>query len=230
MAVVVREADRDDPAELDAVGRLTLDAYAASGYILDSDPYAPHLLDAASRATVAELLVADLDGELVGTVTFCPEGSPLAEVARAAEGEFRMLAVAASARRQGAARALVTACIDRSRAHGYRAVVLSSLRVQVDAHRLYEQLAFRRAPDRDWAPRPGVDLMGYRLPLSPPTPIRPRPRRVRAAAGPRTNRGQRRARKRSRSTTTRVTSPCPTTFASAVCSATTSKRTSRPSL
>jgi len=162
MPVVVRPADR---GELAAVGRLTLDAYAANGYIVESDPYAPHLLDAASRADGAELLVADLDGELVGTVTFCPAGSPFAEVARASEGEFRMLAVAATARRQGAARALVTACIDRSRELGYRAVVLSSLPVQVDAHRLYGRLGFRRAPDRDWAPRPGIDLIGFELPL-----------------------------------------------------------------
>ncbi len=165
MALVVRAADRDDPAELEAVGRLTLDAYAASGYITEDNPYAPHLLDAASRAAGAVLLVADLDGELAGTVTFCPEGSPFAEVARAGEGEFRMLAVAASARRRGAARALVTTCIERSRALGYEAVVLSSLRVQVDAQRLYAQLGFRRAPDRDWSPRPGIDLLGFELPL-----------------------------------------------------------------
>jgi hypothetical protein len=37
--------------------------------------------------------------------------------------------------------------------------------VQVKAHRLYERLGFRRAPERDWAPRRGIDLIGFQLDL-----------------------------------------------------------------
>lgn len=162
MAVVVRPAD---VGELTAVGRLTLEAYAANGYLVEEDFYAAHLLDAASRADDGELLVAELDGTLAGTVTFCPEGSSFVEVARPGEGEFRMLAVAPAARRRGAAEALVRACIERARERGYRALVLSSLPVQVEAHQLYERLGFRRDPERDWAPRPGIDLIGFRLDL-----------------------------------------------------------------
>jgi ribosomal protein S18 acetylase RimI-like enzyme len=162
MSVVVRPADR---RELAAVGRLTLDAYAADGYLVENDLYAAHLLDAAARAADGELLVAEVDDRVVGTVTFCPEGSSFSEVARPGEGEFRMLAVTPDARRRGAAEALVQACIDRSRELGYSAVVLSSLPVQVKAHRLYERLGFRRAPERDWAPRRGIDLIGFQLDL-----------------------------------------------------------------
>jgi ribosomal protein S18 acetylase RimI-like enzyme len=162
MPVVVRPADR---RELAAVGRLTLDAYAADGYLVENDLYAAHLLDAAARAADGELLVAEVDDRVVGTVTFCPEGSSFSEVARPGEGEFRMLAVTPDARRRGAAEALVQACIDRSRELGYSAVVLSSLPVQVKAHRLYERLGFRRAPERDWAPRRGIDLIGFQLDL-----------------------------------------------------------------
>jgi hypothetical protein len=43
--------------------------------------------------------------------------------------------------------------------------VLSSLPVQVEAHRLYERLGFRRDPARDWTPRPGIDLLGFELTL-----------------------------------------------------------------
>jgi ribosomal protein S18 acetylase RimI-like enzyme len=162
MAVVVRPADRD---EIDAVGRLTLESYVANGYLVEGDFYAAHLLDAAARAADGELLVAEVDDRVVGTVTFCPEGSSFSEVAGQGEGEFRMLAVAPDARRRGVAEALVRACIDRSRELGYAAVVLSSLPVQTDAHRLYERLGFRRAPNRDWAPRPGIDLIGFELQL-----------------------------------------------------------------
>lgn len=162
MPVVVRPADR---GELAAVGRLTLDAYAANGYLEEGDFYAAHLLDAAARSQGGELLVAELHGDLVGTVTFCPEGSAFREVAGPGQAEFRMLAVAPSARRHGVAEALVAACLERSRALGYAAVVLSSLPVQVEAHRLYRRLGFRRTPESDWSPAPGVDLIGFRLDL-----------------------------------------------------------------
>lgn len=154
-----------EPADLDAVGRLTLTAYTHSGYLAEDDFYAAHLLDAAGRAAGAELLVAARDGRLLGTVTYCPEGSRFREVARPGEGEFRMLAVHPDARRQGVAESLVSRCIERSRELGCAAVVLSSLPVQVEAHALYRRLGFRRTPERDWSPAPGVDLIGFHLDL-----------------------------------------------------------------
>lgn len=162
MPIVVRPAGT---GELAVVGRLTLDAYTADGYIVEDDFYAAHLLDAAARAEGGELLVAELDGEVVGTVTFCPQGSTFSEVAGPDEGEFRMLAVAPSARRRGAAESLVVACVDRSRELGYTALVLSSLPEQVAAHRLYRRLGFRRTPEKDWSPAPGVELIGFRREL-----------------------------------------------------------------
>ena len=149
--------------EMEAVGRLTLDAYTHSGFIVEDDFYAQHLLDAASRRTGAELYVADLDDRVVGTVTFCPEGSTFAEVAGPGEGEFRMLAVHPDARRRGVAEALVRRCLERSRELGCSAVALSSLPAQVEAHALYFRMGFHRAPELDWSPASGVDLIGFRL-------------------------------------------------------------------
>lgn len=162
MAVLVRPAHVSEYA---AVGELTFSAYAEGGFITESDDYAGHLRDAEARAGGAELYVAELDGSLAGTVTFCPEGSALRELAGPGEGEFRMLAVASLARRRGVAAALVGACQERSRELGYHAVVLCSMHVQVDAHRLYRRLGFRRVPDLDWSPVPGVELLGFRLEL-----------------------------------------------------------------
>lgn len=158
--VVVRPADH---TELETVGRLTLAAYVANGYLVEDDFYAPQLLDARARAADGELYVAEVDGSLAGTVTFCPEGSQFREVGREGEGEFRMLAVDPAVRRQGAAEALVRHCIARSRELGYVALVLSSLPVQVEAQALYARLGFVRTPERDWSPAPGVDLLGFRL-------------------------------------------------------------------
>ena len=76
-----------------------------------------------------------------------------------------MLAVARAARRRGVAEALVARCVDRSRELGHDAVVICSMREMSTAHRLYERLGFRRLPERDWSPVPGIELLGFMLPL-----------------------------------------------------------------
>ena len=165
MTVTVRPARVD---ELEDVGDLVVAAYDADGYLEPDDPYVARLRDAATRAREAEVYVAtlaDLPGRIAGTVTFCPDGSPWSELARPGEGEFRMLGVATEARRRGVGEALVGTCLERARELGYTAVVLSSLPEQQAAHRVYGRLGFRRTPDLDWAPVPGVDLIAFRLDL-----------------------------------------------------------------
>ena len=167
MTVVVRPARTEELAD---VGALTLAAYVDGGFVAADGRYAAHLRDAGSRATGGELYVAEVDGRLAGTVTFCPQGSDFAELSGPGEGEFRMLAVASHARRRGVAAALVSACVERARELGYHAVVLCSMTVQVDAHRLYERVGFCRAEVLDWSPEEGVQLLGFRLPLTDPAP------------------------------------------------------------
>ncbi len=146
--------------ELEAVGELTVRAYAA--YTLGpGDPYVARLRDAASRARAAELWVA-VDGDrLLGSVTCCPPGSSYREVSRPDEGEFRMLAVDPDARGTGAGTALAAHCEERAREHGAVGMALSSLAVMTAAHRIYERLGYARDPSRDWSPLPGVDLLAF---------------------------------------------------------------------
>jgi ribosomal protein S18 acetylase RimI-like enzyme len=160
--VVVRAA-RDD--ELDEVGALTVAAYRGDGLLATDTGYADRLADARSRAREAELYVAEEDGTLLGSVTFCAPGTPYAELACDDEGEFRMLSVAPAARGRGVAEALVRHCLTRSRELGHSAVVLCSMREMTTAHRLYARLGFQRLPERDWSPVPGVDLLAYRRAL-----------------------------------------------------------------
>lgn len=153
------------PDELAAVGELTGRVYLDENFLDGDDGYLPHLQDARTRAAEAELWVAVEDGRLLGTVTFTPAGSSYREIARADEGEFRMLAVAPEARGRGVGRLLVELCLARSRELGYAGVRMSSLDRMRSAHRLYEQLGFLRAPEDDWEPQPGVSLRAYRVRL-----------------------------------------------------------------
>jgi len=171
---VVRSAR---PDEFAAVGALTADGYRVDGLLTRSAGtahYEAELLDAAGRAAAAELLVAvEPGGRLLGTVTWCPPGSGLRELAtRPDQGEFRMLAVTPAARRRGVARALVSHCLAEARRHGLAELVLSSLPEMTAAHALYAALGGRRAAELDWNPVPPVRLWGFRLPLRPGASVR----------------------------------------------------------
>ncbi|MFG2192929.1 GNAT family N-acetyltransferase [Streptomyces sp. NPDC048639] len=148
------------PEEYAPLGEITARAYLADGLLDfgDDDPYLEHLRDVGSRAEHTRVLVAvdSGSGELLGGVAFVAPGSRYANVARPGEGEFRMLAVAPSARRRGAAEKLVRACIGLAREQGLDRMVLSSHERMRTAHRLYERLGFVRAPERDWSPLPDL--------------------------------------------------------------------------
>jgi ribosomal protein S18 acetylase RimI-like enzyme len=153
------------PAEYDEVGELTADAYVSDGFIPAGSDYGQALRSAADRAAKAELWVAANATELLGTVTYCAPGSGYREIGQDDEGEFRMLGVSPKARGLGVGTALSRHCIDRSRELGFNRVVLSSATNMTAAHRIYERLGFTRLPDRDWSPRPGVDLFAFSLDL-----------------------------------------------------------------
>ena len=159
------ELRRARPGELEAVGDLTVAAYAPFT-LGPADPYVARLRDAATRDREAELWVAVDGDDLHGTVTYCPPGSPWRELARDDEGEFRMLAVHPRAQGRGVGAALAALCDDRARDHGARALVLCSLREMATAHRVYARLGYTRLPSRDWEPVPGVHLVAFRKELT----------------------------------------------------------------
>jgi ribosomal protein S18 acetylase RimI-like enzyme len=151
-------------AEFAAVADICVAAYAP---VLAGDHYVAVLRDVARRAAQAQVLVAaEPDGGgVLGTVTFVPDGGPLGEIAGPQESEFRMLAVDPSAQRRGVGTALMQRVVDASRWSGKDAVVCSSQPEMRAAHVIYERLGFRRVPERDWSPVPGVDLLAFALSL-----------------------------------------------------------------
>lgn len=145
--------------------------YDADGYLVMPDGsydhhYAGWLADGGTRARDGVLMVA-VDGDhLLGTVTWCPPGSPFRELStHDDQAEFRMLSVAPEARERGVGSALVDWCIAEARSTGIAEILLSSLPEMLPAHRLYESRGFMRRADLDWSPFPGVELWGFSLDL-----------------------------------------------------------------
>ncbi len=138
------------PHEAGAVGRLTLEAYDRYGRI--EGTYRDHLADPARRLDAASaVLVAEVGGELAGTVTYIRPGDPEWEGRPEPAGDagFRILAVAPWAEGRGVARALIQACLDRARRSGCRRLVVTSMEWMTRAHRLYDQLGFVHRRDLD---------------------------------------------------------------------------------
>lgn len=152
-------------ADFDAIGGLTLAVYVGEGYIAPESPYVDELADTARRAASATLLVAEHDGEVVGSLTVARPGTPYADIARPDELEFRMLAVSSAARGLGAGTALVRTVIDLARAESFEAVVLTTMPAMADARRVYDRLGFAHAPQRDRLTPSGLPLTVLRLPL-----------------------------------------------------------------
>jgi ribosomal protein S18 acetylase RimI-like enzyme len=152
------------PEEYADVGELTARVYLDEGY--GSPEYEPRLRDVAGRDACAHVLVAELDGRVVGAVTLAPYGSDWAEAAEPGEAVIRMLAVHPDVRGSGTGEALVRGCIDLARAEECTLIRLSTEPTMTVAHRLYGRLGFVRTPSDDWEPVPGVTLLGYRLTLA----------------------------------------------------------------
>ncbi|UAK29718.1 GNAT family N-acetyltransferase [Nocardia asteroides] len=160
--VVVRTAR---PQDYEAVGELTVEVYVGEGYVRPDSPYVHELADTARRATSARVLVAVHADRVVGSLTVARPGTPYAETALPDELEFRMLAVARSARGLGAGTALVRSVIDTARAEGFAAVALTTMPAMAHARRIYDRFGFRPVPSRDWHTTVGDPLHVLRLPV-----------------------------------------------------------------
>ncbi len=144
--IIVRSAR---PDEYSRVGELTVAAYR--GLTVDHlwGGYEDEILDTATRAKGADILVAELDGRVVGSVTYVGEHtSAWSEWTRPGEAQFRLLAVDAAARGRGIGELLVRACLDRAPRMA-QPVIIHTTPWMVAARRMYERLGFVRRPDRD---------------------------------------------------------------------------------
>ena len=164
------------PNEYEAIADITVTAYVEEARrngnadsVGDgshfSSSYMPALRDVVGRARDAVVLVAVEENSVLGAVAYVPGPGPYAEFHDRDAAGIRMLAVAPRAQGRGVGTALVEACFDRAKTERRARVVLHSTPWMATAGRIYPRLGFRRAPERDWSPAPGVDLQGYELGL-----------------------------------------------------------------
>ncbi|MBB6453550.1 GNAT superfamily N-acetyltransferase [Salirhabdus euzebyi] len=113
-----------------------------------------------------DLIVAELEGSIVGSVVLFPAKSDAYEgyVEALDYPEIRMLAVDPNARGKGVASALIDECISRTKAKGYAAIGLHTGEFMKGAMALYESKGFKRLPQYDFEPaNDGIIVKAFQL-------------------------------------------------------------------
>lgn len=157
---------RAEPRELQTALELITEAYEEFGPHLTPEFAAGFNNDAASvlNDPQTEVLVAEVDGRLGGTIAFYPDGPDYNEAVPADWSCLRTLAVLPAHRGRGVGRALMQDAVGRARRLGRARVLLHTLPFMKPAIRLHESLGFVRAPDLD-AEYEGVTAIAYVLDL-----------------------------------------------------------------
>jgi GNAT superfamily N-acetyltransferase len=150
----IRAASDGDAA---AIAALWTEGYTATGPEGRRTPY--EAADYFASARGGRTFVAEREGTLVGVTVFRSAASEARAVAVAGEAEQSRLVVGAAERRRGTGRVLAELCVELAREEGAAAIALWSRAHQVAAHRLYESLGYRRAPERDCADADGARLV-----------------------------------------------------------------------
>ena len=172
--VAIRDADEQD---LDRVSELLLRAYAQymprnteamsaeerSGW----EGYRQNIADVWSRAPISSTIVAERDGELLGSVNYYAPGQvdSLDEAWPDRWASIRLLAVSPHARSLGIGRALMQECLRRARADGATTMGLHTTKLMDVARAMYLRLGFTRVPEHDFHPTPDFTVEAYRLNL-----------------------------------------------------------------
>ena len=152
------------PGDAPAVNTVALAAFGQyAGDYTDWPTFAANVGRTAALAGQGELIVAELDGEVVGAVTYIGPHRPKSDFFELAWPIIRLLVVAPSARGHGIGRALTEACVARARRDGALEIALHTSPIMVAALRMYRDMGFvqlRTAP-----PVHGVPCDIYLMPL-----------------------------------------------------------------
>jgi GNAT superfamily N-acetyltransferase len=134
------------PKDAASVNALALDAFEQfkNAYV-DWPAFRTRIANMAGLADVGELIVAELDGHIVGAVAYIGPGVQKAEFFQPEWPIMRMLVVAPSARGLGVGRALVDECLRRAKRDGASVFALHTSELMQVALPMYQRMGFEWA-------------------------------------------------------------------------------------
>lgn len=163
--IELRHADKE---ELPYIREQRLKAYQVYQAVLNEDHWQALQKAITSEADIldgAELIVADSEGGILGSVVLFPPNTDAYEgyVEELDYPELRMLAVSPDARGKGVASALIAECEKRAKEKGHNYIGLHTGEFMEQAIRLYERHGFERLPQYDFEPaNDGIIVKAFR--------------------------------------------------------------------
>ncbi|MBJ6760692.1 GNAT family N-acetyltransferase [Myxococcaceae bacterium JPH2] len=162
--VVIREARPEDDG---VVGEMLVEAFITQyakklPEVVYTDERKRELRDVASRRKVASVLVAEKDGEVIGTVALFPPGAPGSEAWLPRTADLRGLATLVRFHGTGLAKPLLDAAEALARSWNVDAISLHVRKGADGVARMYMRRGFVREPAGDMV-LPSVTLEAYRL-------------------------------------------------------------------
>ena len=153
------------PEEHPGLLELVLAAYSALGtFLVDDYDFEADVVQLMNDPNT-QVIVAEVDGQPAGTITFYPDGRSYDESVPADWSCLRTLAVLPSVQGRGVGRALMNECLDRARSLGRTRMMLHTHHFMKAAIRLHESLGFTRRPDLDYHHSPELTFIAYVLDL-----------------------------------------------------------------
>lgn len=146
---MIRPATRREISEIE---RVILAAFAEYRTAIPAPIFQSYMADLCRLADhwdEAEVLVAELDGRVAGTVSFYADASAEGLGLPTGWAGLRRLAVHPAMRGRGLGRLLAEKCVDAGRALDAPAIALHAASFLKGACRIYEQMGFRRCPAYD---------------------------------------------------------------------------------
>jgi GNAT superfamily N-acetyltransferase len=137
---VVREYLPNDSAPVNALALLAFDEFKDAYH--DWPTFRAKIGNMAALADVAEIIVAEINGQIVGAVAYIGPGAPKAGFFQPEWPIMRMLVVAPGFRGHGIGRALAQECIGRARRDGASVFALHTSELMHVALPMYQRMGF----------------------------------------------------------------------------------------
>jgi GNAT superfamily N-acetyltransferase len=147
--VVVRRALRREIEEIEQIGIAAYEDFRKEVPAAILDAYFADLLNLTDQWDQAEVIVAEIDGRLGGSVMFYADASTEGLGLPNQWAGFRKLAVAPQMRGQGLGRKLVEHCVRMGRKNGAAALGIHTTDFMTAARRIYSELGFSRCRSLD---------------------------------------------------------------------------------
>lgn len=138
---VVREYLPNDSAQVNALALLAFERFKDAYH--DWPAFRAKIGNMSALADVGEVIVAKVEGQIVGAVAYVGRGVPKAEFFRTEWPIMRMLVVAPDFRGRGIGRALAQECLRRARREGASVFALHTSELMYVALPMYKRMGFK---------------------------------------------------------------------------------------